>query len=141
MGVKPARPAGVTWLAVGVFLLAVENAVRLGTGLSRFGLLRELELSVPPAYLILSAGAWALAGLSLAAGLWRGAAWAGRWAIPAAAAYSVQFWLDRLALAASSLANLNWPFAAGVNALVLAGVWLVLSRPTASRFFSKDSED
>ena len=140
MGLQPARPAGVTWLAVGVFLLAAENALRLGTGLSRSGLLRELELSVPPAYLLLSAGIWALAGLTLAAGLWRGAAWAGRWVMPAAAAYSVQFWLDRLALAASSLANLNWPFAAGVNALALAGIWWVLSRPVASRFFSKDSE-
>ena len=140
MGLKPARPGRVTWLAVGVFLLAMGNALRLGTSISRYGYLRELGLSVPPTYLILSGGFWALAGLALAAGLWRGAAWAGRWTFPAALAYSAHFWADRLALAASSAANLNWPFAVAANALALAGIWLVLSRPAASQFFSRDSE-
>jgi len=134
MGLRPSRPGGVTWLAAGVFLLAAGNTLRAVNGLHRQAFLEELELSVPPAYLILSGAFWALAGLALAAGLWRGAAWAGRLTFPAALVYSAHFWVDRLALAASSLANLNWPFTAGVNALALAVIWLVLRRTEVRRF-------
>ena len=137
----PDRPGSVSWLAVGVLVLAAGNVIRFFTGLSRYSFLKELGLSAPPAYLIAGGGFWGLAGLGLAAGLWWGVPRAAPLTLAAALLYSFQFWFDRLVLATSSTANLNWPFAAVMNVLALAMIWFILSRPGARRYFGCGSSN
>ncbi len=132
---RATRPPTVTLLALGVLVLTAANAVKFAAGLSHYALLQTLPLSAPPVYLPASGAAWALAGAALAVGLWRRARLAYRATFPAALLYSLQFWLDRLLLAAAGAANLNWPFAAGLNLLALALLGWMLTRRQVSGYF------
>ena len=129
----PSRPRSVTLLAFAVFLFAAGNAARFGVGLARYRSLQTLDLAVPPAYLLASGAFWGIAGFALAAGLWRGSRRAAQLLLPAFGLYCAQFWLDRLAFAAASTANLNWPFAVLAQAAALAGMAWTARRRAARK--------
>ncbi len=70
------RPRSVTLLAVVIAGIAGINALGVVTAIRRYTVLRELPLSVSPAYLVLSSAVWAVVFTALALGLWRCKHWA-----------------------------------------------------------------
>lgn len=54
-----------------------------------------------------------------------------------ALAYTLYYWLDRTFVANASAERANWPFAAGMTALLLLYIWWILSRPSSYRFFHR----
>ena len=132
---KPNRPMSVTLLAVGVLTVAILYLTRFSLAFKRWGLLTELESASPPTYLSITGGVWGLAGLVIVVGLWRGMAWAPMTVRLAAMVFSVNFWVERLVLAVDPFPLIHqlWPL--GVNVIILALVFLALSRPRARTFF------
>lgn len=114
------RPRLVLLLALAMFALAAYNLAGVVGGVQRYTVLRDLPLTVPPAYLIVSRAGWALAFAGVGAGLWRVRRWA-RWgALLALALYLGQGWFDRLAWAQSDYARTSAPFHLALHLLALA---------------------
>jgi len=116
-----------------VLTLSAFGLARLSLGLS----LPELPLSVPRAYLPLSGGVWAAAGLTAAAGLFYGARWAprlARWALPVMA---VWYWADRLLFVRTDFARQSWPAALAFTLAGVLAVFWVLSRSSVVRYFGE----
>jgi hypothetical protein len=91
------RPASVTWLAVGVLIVAGIYLLRAVLALRDWSFLASLP-SVHPLYIFLTGLIWTLALLPALWGLWTGRAWAPRTIRAAVIVYLVYFWLDRLLL-------------------------------------------
>lgn len=130
---RPARPRGVTILALGVLIIAGINLLKLRQALVDWDFLREL-LPISPLYLALNGLVWGFLGLALTWGLWRGQGWAPGLTRLAALLYSLYYWTDRLVLSASP-ANRNWPFMAVVNLSVFIMILWILSRRKTKAYF------
>lgn len=83
-------------------------------------------------------------------GLWRGLGWAPRLMKAVALTYALYYWLDHIFLvdhplngatgSVQYLLPINWPFAAGVTAILLGFTYWTLNRPAARSFFG-EAED
>lgn len=113
-------------------------AIRAWQTLAWWDFLTELP-NVSPLYLAVSGFAWALIGLPLSWGLWRGSARAVKAARLIAPAYAVFYWFERLFITRTGANFANWPFAAGMTVLLLAFVFWALSRAPGRRFFAERS--
>ena len=133
---KTRRPSGVTLLAGLVLIVAVVYLIRFALAIINWELLTEL-LPISPAYLAVSGLVWGVALPPLAWGLWRGQRWARRWTMIALLVFSLYYWCDRLLMPGYPGRNVNWLFSAGVNLLLLAWSWWILSRPKARAFFGE----
>jgi hypothetical protein len=127
------RPLSVTFLALGVLTLAGFNLLRFIVSLQQWDFLDSL-LSVHPLYIATTGLVWAAAGLVLTWGLWFGRGWSVRGAQAGVLLYSLYYWLDRL-LVASVSGGYNWPFAVGVNIVLVGLVFWILSNRKAKAFF------
>lgn len=132
---RPKRPFSVTLLAILVLSLVVVHLTRFAQVLRQWAFLTDLPLPVSPAYLAGTGAFWGAAGFPVMAGLWRGSRWA-----PAAAkgyllGYGLYHWLEQGWVMANPLRKSNWPFSAGLTIVILAGSFLILSRPKARKFF------
>lgn len=126
------RPIAVTSLALLVLTLSVWNGLRLGAAIASWQVL--IEYGAKPLYIAISGSAWALAGIPLFVGLWRGAAWARKMAYITAAGYASWVWFDRLVL---QTPHANWPFALAVTVALLSFTIITLSLRGSKFFFSK----
>jgi hypothetical protein len=131
------RPWSVTFLTLGVLTLTGAYLVRSFQTVRQWEFLAALPLTVSPWYLLLSGIFWGLAGLVVAAGLWRGSGWAPRAARGLALAFSLYYWGDRLLLADRGAALLNWPFRLGATLLLLGLVFWILSLKKARTYFGE----
>jgi hypothetical protein len=127
------RPLGVTLLAFGVLMIAGFNLVRGIQAAIQWQFLSPL-LSGLPLYQGLSGFLWAVVGVPLAGGLWRGIPWAARLMRWATLLYSVYFWLDRLLLRRGA-EPANLPFTLGLTALVITFVFWTLSKASVRAYF------
>ncbi|MDZ4064706.1 MAG: hypothetical protein U1E22_08585, partial [Coriobacteriia bacterium] len=93
-----------------------------------------IEYGAKPLYIAISGSAWALAGITLFVGLWRGKAWARKMAYITAAGYASWVWFDRLVL---QTPHANWPFALAVTVALLSFTIITLSLRGSKFFFSK----
>jgi hypothetical protein len=118
-----------------VLILASIYTIRFLQTLAWWDFLTELP-RVSPLYLALSGLIWALIGLPLSWGLWRGSAPAAMGSRFIAPAYAVFYWFERLFITRAGSNFTNWPFAAGMTVLLLAFVFWTLSRPQSRRFFA-----
>jgi hypothetical protein len=134
------RPKSVTSLAVGVLMLTGIQILRVWEAIRRWDFLESLSLSVPPVYFLLSGLVWTALGLLIAGGLWRGKPAAPRLLRWTSLAFTVYFWLDRMAIAASSLRRSGWGLTAVVMIFLLAVIFWVLSRPGTHRYFGEKNE-
>ena len=115
------RPRFVTWLCVGVLILAAAQLTRFIASLTA----PRLSLTVPLAWLTVSGALWGAVSLVLAFGLWTGRLWAPVLLRLAGIAFLAAYWVDRLTLARTDLSVHTWPWAAlatiGVLVIVAAG--------------------
>ncbi len=126
------RPIAVTSLALLVLTLSVWNGLRLGAAIASWQVL--IEYGAKPLYIAISGSTWALLGLPLFFGLWRGKAWARKMAYITAAGYASWVWFDRLVL---QTPHANWPFALAVTVALLSFTFITLSLRGSKFFFSK----
>jgi hypothetical protein len=136
---KPRRPLGVTLFALLVLTFAVLNLLRLVQAIQKWDLLAGF-LPITPAYLVLSGLLWTVLGFPLALGLWRGWRLAYLLSPVALLGYSLYLWADRLLLSGYRERQGNWLFVAGLNILILAWSFWVLTRPKAMAYFGEKHE-
>jgi hypothetical protein len=94
-----------------------------------------VDLNVHPAYLYGKTLVWSAAGLIGALGLFTGRRWAPAWTRWLAVIYTLWYWVDRLAVAASDQALHGWQLSALVMGLIVIFIWWSLSRSNILRFF------
>lgn len=129
----PPRPRFVTWLTVGVLILAAAYLTRFGASLSAPG----LALAVPQAYLSGTGAVWGALALALGFGLWSGRRWAPILLRSAGLTFLAWYWVDRLAIVQSEFSRHTRLWAAAVTVLVLAVVAWGVRRPDVRRFFQE----
>ncbi len=136
---KKRRPLSVTVMSGLVLTLAAVYLVRMDQAIVDWKFLASL-LSFSPAYLVATGLFWGATSLVTALLLWLG--WPGaRRLVPIyLIAFSVYYWIDRLFLSGYPEQNINWPFSAGIDLIVIAlGVW-VLNRPEVRYFLEETNE-
>src|SRR5690348_10866051 len=114
------RPVLITLAALAFCVLAGYNLIGAVNAVQRYTVLRDLPLSVSPAYLLVSSAVWAVAFALFGGGLWRLREWARRGALPLLALYLAQGWFNRLVLAQSDYARTSAPYHLGLHLLILA---------------------
>ena len=130
-----ARPLRVTLLAVGVLTIASLYLLRLVVAVRQWQFLSGLK-DVSPVYLALTGLIWASVGLPLFWGLWRGHAWAARFAPGFMLVFALYYWLDHLFVANTAISLVNWPVSMVLTAFSLAYTFWAL-RTRASRDYFK----
>lgn len=130
------RPRSVTLVALALAGLAAANLLGVITGVQRYTVLRDLPLSVSPAYLIFSSAVWTLAFGLLAWGLWRCKHWARLGAPPALALYLAVVWIERLVLGRSDFVRASAPYYLTLHLVSLAFVSVTLLRRKVRQAFS-----
>ncbi len=106
-----------TLLLLLVLSLIIWNSLRLWTALAWREVLSEFQASPPPAIIAVSAAIWVVTGSILFWVLLTKKPWSWKMLLGAAAAYSVWYWIERLAW---HQPHPNWTFAVVVNLLALA---------------------
>lgn len=129
------RPASVTLLALLVLSIAGINLIRFVKALAEWEFWAG-ALPISPLYLALSGLTWVLTCAPLAWGLWRGAGWASDFSLPAAGAFCLYYWLDRLFLRGGVGGN-DIVFDILLTALFLIYVRWSLKHPAALAFFTR----
>jgi hypothetical protein len=130
------RPTSVTILALALLCLSLFNLLGAVSSAQRYDFLRDLSLSVPLGYHLVSRAVWSAAFGALAAGLWRLRAWGRVGTLAAFTLYTAQVWFDRLMFARSDYARISQPFWILLAAIVLALVWGTLLWPSVRRSFA-----
>ncbi len=131
---RPSRPRGVTMLALLVLILAVFHLTRFQQSFSRWEFL-QATMPIHPAYLLVNGVFWGLAGLILVWAVWFRKAWTPIVLTAAALLYSLSYWFERIFLAGNPNRNINWPFVAALNLLVLAFIAWQLRRKKVIQYF------
>lgn len=130
------RPFRVTLLAVGVLTIAGLYLLRLIETVRQWSFLNGLA-GVSPIYLALTGLIWACAGLPLFWGLWRGHAWAARFAPGYLLVFALYYWLDRIWIANRAISLTNWPVSAVLTVIGLAYTFWALRTRASKRYFSE----
>jgi hypothetical protein len=130
------RPRSVTLVALAMAGLAAVNLLGVITGVQRYTVLRDLPLSVPPAYLVLSSAVWTVLFGPLAVGLWRCKHWARRGTPLVLALYLVVVWVERLVLGRSDFVRATVPYYLTLHLISLAFVSVTLMRRRVRQAFS-----
>lgn len=127
------RPALVTWLSLGVLILAAVFWAGFVGGLS----LPDLPFAVPIAYLLLRNAAWGTWGLLAALSAFFGKPWAPRLISWGGAVTVLWYWVDRLLLTRSDYARSSAPLAAVLTLAAVGALAIVLRRPSVRRYFQE----
>jgi hypothetical protein len=133
---RPARPFSVTIFALLVLSIAGINLIRFVQALVEWQFWAA-TLPVSPVYLALSGLVWTLTWAPLAWGLWQGYSWAHTFTLPAAGAFALYYWLDRLFLKGGAGSS-SLPVAVLLTLVFLLYARWMLNRPQARDFFIRD---
>lgn len=135
MNTRPGRTFELKLLIALFLLLALASVLRLSLALQVGALLVELGASASPLYLALSACAWGVLGLACAFGLAFRQRWAPLAAHASAVVVALWYWIDRLALDQTAVAQQNWLFSALATLVCLVFTFAVLALPAQKEFF------
>jgi hypothetical protein len=136
---KPGRPFLVTLVAWMVLTITAIHLVRFVQTLSWWEFLSSLP-RISPLYLASTGLIWTITGLILFIGLWQGRSWTPKTTRLLALAYALYEWLDRILASIAGREVTNWPFSAGVSALLLFLVFWTFSRRRVKAFFGEMHE-
>jgi hypothetical protein len=138
------RPWSVTWLALGVLIIAVIDLIRFVLSIRYWFFLSSMS-GISPIYLALTGFIWSAAGLFVFLGLWRAKTWAPKLMQAVALTYALYYWLDHIFLMEHSVSGAtgairvllpsNWRFSAGVTVVSLAYMVWTLSRSKVKTYF------
>ena len=124
------RPFLVTLLALLVLSITGLYLLRFITALSLWSFLGDLP-RVSPLYLALDGLVWAVIGLLVFWGLWRGSAWTPRVTRVTALVFVLNLWIERTLLAGNGFYQSDWPFVLGLTVVLLAFVFWTTVRSSA----------
>jgi hypothetical protein len=100
-----------------------------------------------PIYLALSGLIWALAGLPLFWGLWKGRPWALQLSRAFVLTYALYYWIDWVYVAERTPGGtnragfpINWPFAASLTFVIFAYTTWLFRRRKTKIFFGEENE-
>jgi lipoprotein signal peptidase len=127
------RPSLVTWLSIGVLILAAIQLIRFFAALR----LPDLGYAVPIWYLALRNGLWFVLMMGIGIGLFSGMQWALKWIKLATLLLVVWYWLDRLILVQSNSSLESIALPALFSLVSLALFFGILSRQKVRNFFEE----
>jgi hypothetical protein len=133
------RPLIVTSLAVAVLTISVLNLIRFFEAIRLWEFLSDLP-GISPVYLAASGLIWALLGLPLSWGLWRGNARAPAATRILCVAYCSYEWVERFIMARMGSRLANWPFFLVFTLIILGVIFWGLSREKVKAFFGERHE-
>jgi len=121
------RPVTLKILCVAILFFSIFHLLRLIGAINYWSLMLELGPAVLPLYQVLSGLIWFLVGTSAMIGLWFRQVWAFWLTIFAVILFTAWYWLDRVFLAGSVDANINWIFAAVLNSVILVVLFSLIA--------------
>jgi len=135
------RPISVTWLAAGAFCISVGNLIGVYGGLIRRSLYQMLDLTVSPGLLAGMHGVWGGIWMAVAWGLWRLKPWARPALLIVSPVYAVCQLGQQTFLAQADYFRGRLPFTAGLAAVLLGGIFYVMTRSRVREAFERTAGD
>jgi hypothetical protein len=132
------RPPGIKFLSILCILIGLFYLLKLSQVLFKWSLLKELPLTITPAYLAADSLVWCVAGISLAWSLWNGKSWSSSAVLALSFLYSLVFWIDRIWIAEPEGLVQRWPFNLLLTIIGLGLILLVLRRKSSQDYFQKN---
>ncbi len=129
------RPRYVTWLSIGVVILAGVHLAGFKAALA----LPDLPYSAPRSYLAIRNGVWAVGELLIAIGVFIGMRWSLlgiRWG---GIGLALWYWGDRLLFARSDFSRLSLPLNAVFTLLALGWIFWGTNRPSVRSFYEESA--
>lgn len=134
------RPFLVTFLALGVLILTVFNAVRFGSALAQWDLILDFMPLPGPIYIAATGLIWTLGWLIVFLSLYLGWKWARQTTLTIPVFYTIYYWFDRLVFQAA-VERSNTTFAIIATFLCLAFVVIILALPKSREYFTKKNDE
>ncbi|MBN1120166.1 MAG: hypothetical protein JXJ17_03750 [Anaerolineae bacterium] len=135
------RPISVTWLAAGAFCISVGNLIGVYGSLVRRSLYAALDLAVSPGLLAGMHGLWGVIWMTAAWGLWRLKPWARPALLIVSPVYAVYHLGQQVFLAQAGYFRGRLPFMAVMAAVLLGGIFYVMTRPRIKDAFEITTGD
>lgn len=127
------RPTLVTWLSVGVLILAAVQLVRFLAVLQ----LPDLDYVVPTWYFGVRNGIWCLITFGIGIGLLSGKPWVPKLIRAGALLLLVWYWMDRLLLVQSSFLRENFLLPALISLGGIILLFWILAKPQVRESFEE----
>lgn len=137
---KIKRPKAVTWLAIGVLILAILYLIRFVEVVQTWDYLQSLPISVSPLYLGLTGLVWAVTWLATFFGLWRGQNWASSNLQIFSVLFAIYYWVDQALLGTDPNRMASYPFKIFATLAIITVIYWVLSRPQTRLYFGELDE-
>ena len=132
------RPPGIKFLSILYFLIGLFHLLKLSHVLFKWSILKELPLTIAPAYLTADSLVWCVAGIILAWGLWKGKSWSSSAVLALSFLYSLVFWIDRIWIAEPEGLAQRWPVNLFLTIIGLGMILLILRRKSSQDYFHKN---
>lgn len=129
------RPALITLLSILFALGSLFFLLKFSQALLQWKNLKNLPLSISPAYLAVDGLVWWATGLVLSLALWRGKGWSRPTVMILSMVYSLKFWVDKIWIAEPESLAQRWPINLLLTIIGLGFILLVLSRKSSQDYF------
>jgi len=129
------RPTLITLLSILFALGSLFSLIKFSQALLQWNNLKNLPLSISPAYLAIDGLVWWATGLVLSLALWRGKGWSRPAVMILSMVYSLEFWVDKIWIAEPEGLAQRWPINLLLTIIGLGMILLVLSRKSTRDYF------
>jgi len=132
------RPALITLLSILFALVSLFSLLKFSQALLQWSSLKNLPLSISPAYLAIDGLVWWATGLILSLALWRGKSWSRPAVMILSMVYSLEFWVDKIWIAEPEGLAQRWPINLILTIMGLCMILLILSLKSSRGFLQKN---
>jgi len=129
------RPALITLLSILFALGSLFSFIKFSQTLLQWNNLKNLPLSISPAYLAIDGLVWWATGLVLSLALWRGKGWSRPAVMILSMVYSLVFWADKIWIAEPEGLAQRWPINLLLTIIGLGMIILVLNLKSTRDYF------